>query len=101
MVWHIENLEKSARICILGTDAVLRVNKDGCPEHMIKLLRDLAKKCKTNWELAGRLFSELQSRELLVLKPIEFSYDYYVDIIGSIIAYVGEDNKKIVKKLKL
>jgi len=100
MIWHIENLEKSARICILGTDAVLRVNRDGCPERMITLLRDLAKKCKTSWELAGRLFSELQSRELLVLKPMEYSYYYCVDIVNNRIEYVDKDKKK-VEKLKI
>jgi len=93
-------MSTQANIHILGTDAVFGVSREGYPEYMVSLLRELAKKCNSKWELLGRLFVELLECESLVLGTLRFAYDYYIDFENNTIEY-EEEGKKIVKKLKL
>lgn len=90
-----------ANICINGTEVVFGVTREGYPDFVVSLLQDLAGKCNSKWELIGRLFAELLENELLVVSPVEYaSYEYYVDFESNKIEYEEED-KKIVKPLKL
>jgi len=76
------------------------VDREGYPDYIVELLRDIAKKCNSKWELVGRLFAELWDSELLVLNPLEYAYEYYIDFENNTIEY-EEEGKKIVKKLRL
>jgi len=93
-------MSTQANIHILGTDVVFGVDREGYPDYIIELLRDIAKKCNSKWELIGRLFAELWDSESLVLYPLEFAYEYYIDFENNTIEY-EEEGKKIVKKLIL
>ena len=93
-------MSTEANIYILGTDVVFGVDREGYPDYIVDLLRDIAKKCNSKWELVGRLFVELWDSELLVLNPLEYAYEYYVDFENNIIEY-EEDGKTITKKLRL
>jgi len=93
-------MSTQANIYIVGCRVVFGVDREGYPEYIVGLLRDLAKECKSRWELVGRLFVELYDSGSLVLFPLGVAYEYLVDFDDNIIVY-EEEGKKIVKKLRL
>jgi len=76
------------------------VDREGYPEYIVELLRNLAKDCKSVWELIGKLYIELWDSEMLILNPPEWEmYEYIVDFDNNKISW-KEDEKTITVPLK-